>query len=117
MVFSWDNEPIIDIKATPGLIMRSGPFIALNPTWKQKRDETDNSGLTKDAILLSKTFKRSTTILAQALVKIKRVLSLLASTIPIPTVVSAKLTRGLRTALDNLVFDKQMSDIKGYIEK
>ncbi len=71
MVFGLDDESIAGIEATSGLVTGSGPSIALNPAaQKRKRDETGSGGPSKDAILLSETFERPTTILAQALVSV-----------------------------------------------
>lgn len=56
MVFGLDDKPIVDIEATPGL--PSGISIALNPTQKRKRDETDGSEPSQDTIPVLKTFER-----------------------------------------------------------
>lgn len=117
MVFGLDDEPIASIEATPGLIMGSGPSIALNPTTqKRKRDEAGSSGPSKDAILLLETFERSTTILAQALVRAEGASSLPALTAPVPIPASTGST-GISRVADSLALDKKMSDMEDCIEE
>ncbi len=118
MVFGLDDEPIVGIEATPGL--PSGSSIALNPTRKRKRDEASGSGPSQDAILLSETFERSTTILAEALVRAERASSLPARpAAPVPTAVSAGPTESSRVGLDSStqVLDKKISDMENRIEE
>ena len=67
MVFGLDDEPIAGIESMPGVVTGSNASIALNSARKRKREE--GNGPSSNAILLSETFERSTTVLAQALVK------------------------------------------------
>lgn len=118
MVFGQDNKPIIGIEATPVLL--SGSSIALNHTWKRKWDEIGGSGPSQDAILLSKTFERLTTILAKTLVRIEKASSLSArQAASVPTATSARLTESSRAGLNSLaqILDKKMSDIENCIKE
>lgn len=80
IVFGLDDELIAGIESTPGVVTNSGLFIALNSAHKRKREEGNR--LSSNAILLSETFERSTTVLAQALVKAQESSSLPAASTP-----------------------------------
>lgn len=67
MVFRLDNKSIIGIELMPEVIISFSLSIALNSMRKQKQEE--GNGLSSNIILLLKTFKRLTTILAQVLFK------------------------------------------------
>ena len=64
MVYSLDDEPISDVEAAANL-GPSSRTIALNSSWKPKRDD---SGISNNAVLMSKTLEKTTTILAQPLI-------------------------------------------------
>lgn len=69
--------------------------------------------MSKNAILLLKTFKRSTTILAQALVRAKK-----NSLLPTLTVPISATNAGIENSKEaNFDFDKKIADIEGYIEE
>lgn len=115
IVFDLDDEPIAGIGVIQGLVTDSSPSIALNPpTQKQNNDKTDGGGPFKDVILLLKTFEKSATILAQALVRAERASFLPTSTTPISTPANTGSTRILR-ADDSLLIDEKMSDLEGRI--
>lgn len=99
--FSLDDKPIVGIEATSGLL--SDFSISFNPTQKQNRDKTRGSRLFQDAILLLKTFERSTTILVEVLVRTEKALSLLAKpTTAISTIASARSIDCSRVGLNSL---------------
>lgn len=110
MVFGIDNKLITSIEGTSGLSMALNLIV-----WKQKWDEIDSDGPSKNVIPLSKTFERLITILAQALIRSKRVLSLPIST-PIPTAANTGSTRSSRVA-NSLALDKKIFNIEDYIKK
>ena len=64
IVYSLDIEPILSVEAAANLRLLSRT-IALNLSRKRKRD---NSRISNNAVLMSKTLKKTTTVLAQALV-------------------------------------------------
>lgn len=102
MIFGLDDKLIIYIKAIPGL--PSSFSIALNSIWKQKLDKIDSNALFQNVKLLLKTFKKSTTILAKALVRTKSALFLFAKLVALVLIAaSAESTSSLKTALNDLV--------------
>lgn len=133
MVFGLDDKPIVGIERTSGLVLGSGFSIALNPIQKQKQDEVNKPF--QDVILLLETFERSTAILAEVLVRTKRVLSLptrpaVATVLIAANAESIESSRaglnssavgldGLTAGLDGLsqALYKQMSDMKNCIEE
>lgn len=81
----------------------------------RKYDEVGGSKSSKDTIFLSKTFKRSTTILAQTLIRMERALSL--SAIFVLITLSAGSTKSSKDALDTLALDQKISDMKICMKK
>ena len=102
MIFGLDDKPIAGIESTPGMITGSGLSIALNSARKQKQDE--GNGSSSDAVLLSETFERSTTVLAQALVKVRKLFPLPIASITPPT------------SNDSAGIEKKMTEIEHCIE-
>lgn len=92
MVYGLDDEPISGVEAAANL-GPSSRTIALNSSRKRKWDD---SGISNNVVLMSKTLEKTTTVLAQALVD----------------------SRGETVSLSGNVaaFDKKISDMEHRIE-
>lgn len=77
IVITLDDKLIISIEVISGLIIEFGSSISFNPIQKQKQDAANNKKPSKNTILSLETIEKQTTDLAKALVRTKRVLSLL----------------------------------------